>query len=140
MKFRLYKCIFIDLIKEIENAFKITDKNLNTELKSKIIVNDYLNANSKNYMKEDNFLEILISCDQAMLDEYNKNTINTISDAIDIIDKNATNAVSYLTFIEKMFKNYNFMKKFFIDSTDDFIRFMEDAIENNSFVMLSDKD
>ena len=91
-------------------------------------------------MKEDNFLEILISCDQTMLEEYNKNTVNTIVDVNDILEKNGNLGIPYLTFLEKMFKNFNFMKKFFIDCTDDFIKFMEDTIENNGFILPIEKD
>jgi hypothetical protein len=39
-----------------------------------------------------------------------------------------------------MFKNFNFMKKFFIECTDDFIKNMEDTIENNSFHSPLEKD
>jgi len=123
-------------MKEIENLIKATDKNLNMELKTKISLNEYLNANGKNFMKEDNYLEILVSCDQNMLDEYNKNTVNTISDVLDILEKNGSLEIPYLTFLEKIIKNYNFMKKLFIDCTDDFIRFIEDTIENNGFTVV----
>ena len=91
-------------------------------------------------MKEDNYLEILISCDQNMLDEYNKNTVNTIADVIDILEKNGSLEIPYLTFLEKMIKNNNFMKKFFFECTDDFIRFIEDTIENNAFTVPVEKD
>jgi len=128
------------LIKEIENIIKATDKNLNTELKSKITINEFLNANSKNFMKEDNYLEILVSCDQTMLDEYNKNTVNTVPDVMDILEKNSNLGIAYITFLEKMIKNFNFMKKFFIDCSDDFIKFMEDTLENNGFLLPAEKD
>ncbi len=128
------------MIKEIENIIKATDKNLNTELKSKITINEFLNANSKNFMKEDNYLEILVSCDQTMLDEYNKNTVNTVPDVMDILEKNSNLGIAYITFLEKMIKNFNFMKKFFIDCSDDFIKFMEDTLENNGFLLPAEKD
>ena len=128
------------MIKEIEFILKVTDKNLNNEIKSKITVGDLLTANSKNYMKEDNFLEIIISCDQTMMDEYNKNTINTVADVNDILEKNTNLVIIYLSFLEKIFKNFNFMKKFFIDCTDEYIKFLEDTIENNNFIPPIEKD
>lgn len=126
--------------KEIENLLKITDKNINTEIKNKVTVTEFQHCNSKNYMKEDNFLEILISCEQVMLDEYNKNTVNTIADVLEILEKNGNLAISYLTFLEKMFRNFNFMRKFFIECTDDFIKNLDETIENNSFHSPLEKD
>ena len=119
---------------------KITDKNINAEIKNKLTVTEYQHCNLKNYMKEDNYYEILISCEQNMIDDYNKNTINTIADSLDILEKNGNMGISYLTFLEKMFKNFNFMKRFFIECTDDFVKNLEDTIENNSFHSPLEKD
>ncbi len=77
-------------------------------------------------------LEILVTCDNGMLEEYNSNNINFTDDINDIIAKKEKEGevkeIGFIDFIFKCTKNYNFVKNFV--EIDEYLLKLELTINN----------
>jgi hypothetical protein len=111
-----------DYFQELEKLFEV-NKNiilLKDLLANKLIVNCPI--------KEEFIYEILISCDNRLIKDYDLNTINTIEETKEILEKyHEEISISYMNLVEKILKNFNLSKNFFgltdsvINKYDNFI-------------------
>ena len=82
----------------------------------------------KGLQKEFYYTSIILSS-KKLKDEYNLNTMNTIEDIEEILDKNGEIKISYTSLCEKVLKNKNLIE--YIFSVDEKIRFFQDI--NNKY-------
>ena len=69
-------------------------------------------------MKNELLYSSLILCNQKLINEYNLNTINTIEDVEEILDKNGDLKISFVNIYEKILKNKEIIDSIFsIDET-----------------------
>jgi len=57
-------------------------------------------------------VEVLITCDNGLLEEYNSNTINFMDDVNEIISKSESE-INFIEFMVKCTKNSNLIRNFF---------------------------
>ena len=82
----------------------------------------------KGLQKEFYYCSIVLSS-KKLKDEYNMNTLNTIEDVEEILDKNADVKISYTALCEKILKNKSLIE--YIFSVDEKIRLFQDI--NNKY-------
>lgn len=82
----------------------------------------------KGLQKEFYYISIILSS-KKLKDEYNLNTMNTIEDIEEILDKNGEIKISYTSLCEKVLKNKNLIE--YIFSVDEKIRLFQDI--NNKY-------
>ncbi len=85
---------------------------------------------SKCYIKEENIYECLIACDERLTNDYNLNTVNTLEDVKEIIDKYQDAIVTFNQLLVKILKNHNYIKSFFSIS-DEVINTYESIISTD---------
>ena len=82
----------------------------------------------KGLQKEFYYTSIIL-CNKKLKDEYNLNTMNTIDDVEEILDKNSEIKISYTSLCEKVLKNKSLIE--YIFSVDEKIRLFQDI--NNKY-------
>ena len=69
-------------------------------------------------MKNELLYSSLILCNQKLINEYNLNTINTIEEVDEILEKNGDVKVPFATVYEKILKNKDIIESIFsVDQT-----------------------